>query len=205
MFGVDPVTGAADRLVVALVRGGPDQLVSGTVNGGRLVLSRHGRVLESDGDVSGFPAGQRKALANLASRAARAFGGPQDIEWASDTDGRLLLLQSRPVTASGTAAAARGPILGPGPVAETFPDPLAPLEQDLWLRPLRQALTEAVRLTGTVSRRRLKASPVIACVGGRAAADLELLGVATGRRSFLSRLDPRPPARRLRAAGGRGA
>ena len=37
-------------------------------------------------------------------------------------------------------------------------------------------------------------------VDGFAAADLALLGVDTPRRGLLRRFDPRPPARRLRAA-----
>ncbi|MDP8993247.1 MAG: PEP-utilizing enzyme [Actinomycetota bacterium] len=202
LFGVDPVTGRTGRLVVAAVEGGPDQLVSGTVDGARYTLSRRGHLLATDGDqlARRLPARQRRGLARLAARAERAFGGHQDIEWAYVEDEGLLLLQSRPVTAVGVAADACGPMLGPGPVAETFPEPLAPLEQDLWLPPLRQALVQAVRLTGAASRRGLRTSPVIASVGGRVAADLALLGVAPDRRSVWSRLDPRPPARRLVAA-----
>ena len=200
LFGVDPVTGRTDRMVVAAVQGGPDQLVSGTVDGARYTLTRHGHLVASDGvGPARLPVHHRHALARLATRAERAFGSHQDIEWAYSEEGHLLLLQSRPVTAVGVAAEAQGPVLGPGPVAETFPDPLSPLEQDLWLPPLRQALTEAVRLTGAVSRRRLASSPVIACVGGRVAADLALLGVVANK-SLWARFDPRPPARRLRAA-----
>ena len=46
------------------------------------------------------------------------------MEWAVDAADHLWLLQSRPVTAAGEAATATGPVLGPGPLAETFPDPL---------------------------------------------------------------------------------
>lgn len=200
LFGVDPVTGRSDKLVVAAVEGGPDQLVSGAVDGARYTLSRHGHLLDVDGGgPHRLPAAQRWGLARLAAKAERAFGGHQDIEWAYSAGGGLYLLQSRPVTAVGVAADAEGPVLGPGPVAETFPDPLAPLEQDLWLPPLRQALSEAVRITGAASGRRLGSSPVVASVGGRVAADLALLGLSP-RRSAWSRFDPRPPARRLRAA-----
>ena len=38
----------------------------------------------------------------------------------------------------------RGPIYGPGPVAETFPEPLTELEHDLWVPPLREGVREAV-------------------------------------------------------------
>ena len=204
LFGVDPVTGKRDRLVVAAVDGGPDKLVSGTVEGSRYVLSRRGRVIDlrpgATGGGHALTSRQRLSLARIASRAEREFKGAQDVEWGIDARGELWMFQSRPVTATTGSEAARGPILGPGPVAETFPDPLAPLEEDLWVEPLRTAITEALKLTGTVSRRRLSSSEVVTTFGGRVAADLELLGAAPSKRSFIARLDPRPPARRLVAA-----
>ncbi len=202
LFGADPVTGRTDRIVVAAVPGGPDQLVSGQVNGGQLTLSRRGRLQSTSGDVPDYLRRRRfrRALVLLARTAASTFGGPQDIEWAIQPDGTFVLLQSRPITALGNEPDARGPVLGPGPVAETFGLPLRTLEEDLWVDPLRDALRETLRLTGAASARQLRRSPVVVTVGGRVAADLELLGIAGGRRSLWSRIDPLPPARRLRAA-----
>jgi phosphohistidine swiveling domain-containing protein len=202
LFGVDPVSGRTDRLALAAVEGGPDQLVSGTVDGSRATLTPRGRIVAFEGGPGAprLPLRHRRALVGLAARGARSFGSPQDIEWAVDAEAGLLLLQSRPVTAVGAVADRRAPVLGPGPVAETFPDALSPLEADLWLRPLRRALAEAVLLTGAASRRQVESSPVVTDVGGRAAADLRLLGIAPGRRSLFAKLDPRPSARRLRAA-----
>ena len=60
---------------------------SGAVRKSRVVGAE--RVL-SDADCA--------ALAGLGRRLADLHGGPQDIEWAFDADGRLFLLQSRPVT-----------------------------------------------------------------------------------------------------------
>lgn len=202
LFGVDPVSGRRDRLALATVEGGPHRLVSGAVDGSTATLSRRGRLLAGDGrgGTGRLPSRHRRSLARLATRAERAFGAPQDIEWAVDAQGGLLLLQSRPVTAVGVAAVTRGPVLGPGPVAETFPDALAPLESDLWLRPMRAALAETVVLIGAASRHAVAASPVLTAVGGRAAVDLGLLGIAPRRRSVLARLDPRPAALRLSAA-----
>ena len=206
LFGIDPVSGRRDRMVVSATDQGPSALVSGAVDGTRYELDRSGR--RRPGPSGGHGAvgpsvldrGQLHRLARVARSAERAFGGPQDIEWAFDGDGRLWLLQSRPVTATGDAARATGPVLGPGPVAETFPDPLSPLEEDLWLPPLRAAMSSALGLAGTVPSRRLATSPVVVSVGGRLAADLDLLAVREPSRSLLRRLDPRPPARRLVAA-----
>lgn len=202
LFGVDPVTSDDDHLVVAAVPGGPDRLVSGVVDGIHLVLTHHGRVLETSDEASrrllGWPV--RRSLAQLSRRVEVQFGGHQDIEWAVERNGRVVLLQSRPITTLARRAHGAGPVLGPGPVAETFGGPLAPLEEDLWVAPLREGLRRALTITGAASRRQLAASPVVVTVGGRVAADLRLLGVPVGRRSILARLDPRPPARRLVAA-----
>jgi rifampicin phosphotransferase len=199
MFGIDPVSGRTDRLVVAAVTGGPDQLVSGVATGSRHLIDHRGRVVEAEGEPR-LTRSERRALAELAGEVADLFGGPQDVEWAFDDAGHLHLLQSRPVTAAAKVASRqRGPVLGTGPVAETFPDRLAPLEVDLWLDPLRDGIALALVLSGAASRRRVGHSPVAVSVGGWAAVDLELLEPAGRRRGF-ALLDPRPPARRLLAA-----
>src|SRR5215218_5389026 len=46
MFGVDPVSGRSDRRVVTAVRGGPEPLVSGEVDGSRYLLDTDAKVLE---------------------------------------------------------------------------------------------------------------------------------------------------------------
>ena len=111
-----------------------------------------------------------------------------------------MLLQSRPITALAPADPGRGPIFGPGPVAETFPDALSALEDDLWVAPMRDALAEALTLTGTAGGRRLSRSPLVVSIGGRIAVDLDLLGASPKRRRWIAKLNPVPPARRLRAA-----
>lgn len=204
LFGADPVTGRRDRLVVAAVPGGPHQLVSGTETGTQLVLSRKGRIVEAsanDGQEL-LSRSVRRSLARMARQAADLFGGPQDIEWAIEPDGSLVLLQSRPITAIGDEAEpdSRSPVLGPGPVAETFPAPLSPLEVDLWIPPLREGLRRALRIIGVVPSRKLRSSPTIVTVDGRPAIDLDLIGASPVRPSAFARLDPRPPARRTLAA-----
>jgi phosphohistidine swiveling domain-containing protein len=117
-----------------------------------------------------------------------------------ERDGRFVLLQSRPITTIGDQAEADGPVFGPGPLAETFPTALAPLEEDLWIPPLRDGLRHALSLLGSAPAAKLRKSPVVVTVDGRPAVDLDLLGLAPTRRSRLAWLDPRPPARRLLAA-----
>ena len=201
LFGADPVTGRRDRLVVAAVAGGPAALVSGEVDGWTAVLDRRGRVREvrstDAADAPRPPAAALEALARLAATASATYGGPQDLSWAVDHDGAVVLLQARPIT---TLLPTAGVVYGPGPVAESFPEPLAPLEQDLWLDPLREGLREALLLAGMGNRRAIERSSLVVSVNGMAAADLAAIGADDVAGGFLRRLDPRPPARRLRAA-----
>ncbi|MGH8838272.1 MAG: PEP/pyruvate-binding domain-containing protein [Jiangellaceae bacterium] len=128
LFGIDPVTGDGRHVVVEAVAGGPDSLVSGRVSAQHYVLTHRGRVVTVDhrprhlfsvNGHSGRLLGNRelRALARLAGRTHEAFGGPQDVEWAFDDVGSLLLLQSRPVTATGVTVDAAGPfsVLGRWP------------------------------------------------------------------------------------------
>jgi pyruvate,water dikinase len=203
LFGLEPVTGDRRRLLVEVVPGGPEALVSGEVTAQRYLLGRRGRVIEGPDPELGpelLDRRTRARLAGLLHRCAARFGGPQDVEWAIDGDGHLWLLQSRPVTAQGQTPPGEGPVLGPGPVAETFPEPLRPLEVDLWVEPLREGILSALTLVGAVPARELGASPLVTTVGGRVACDLTLLRASPLPGSRWRWLDPRVPARRLASA-----
>ncbi|MCI3277286.1 PEP/pyruvate-binding domain-containing protein [Streptomyces cylindrosporus] len=202
MFGADPVEGRADRMLVSAVRGGPDSLVSGEQAGTNYWLSRSGRLLRTEPPTADavLTRGELFRLARLARRARRVFGGPQDIEFGFDGDGRLWLFQSRPITAMAARPARGARLLGPGPVAETLPEQLLPLEEDLWVTPMARGLAAALDIGGSAPRRLLRRVPVVTTVGGRAAADLRLLGAAPPRHRWLALLNPAPGARRLGAA-----
>jgi pyruvate,water dikinase len=167
LFGADPVTNRRDRLVVAAVEGGPDALVSGLVDGAHYTLTTGGRVVDAPAhEMLSRP--ELRQLARLAARANEVYGGPQDIEWAITDDGAVVLLQARTITTLGAdPREATGPVYGPGPIAETLPDALSPLEEDLWLRPLRDAIGEAVTVSGVASAKARRRSDVlISVVGG---------------------------------------
>lgn len=201
MFGVDPVSGRTDRRVVSAVRGGPERLVSGEVDGSRYVLDAS-TVKVLDFDANDGPALDRahlRRLVSLSETVASVFGGPQDVEWAITSDDQLWLLQSRPVTTE-IRGVPRGPVYGPGPVAETFPAPLTELEQDLWVPPLREAVCEAVLLAGAATQAEVDASDVVVCVGGHVAIDLRLAGEIKPKRSIVRMLNPIPAMRRLQGA-----
>ena len=100
LFTVDPVHGRRDRMVVEAARGLGEAVVSGEVTPDNYTLSRDGVVKKSRvvGAERVLSDADCAALAGLGRRLADLHGGPQDIEWAFDADGRLFLLQSRPVT-----------------------------------------------------------------------------------------------------------
>ena len=107
-FSVDPVSGSPDFALVAAADGLGDALADGAMNGSTWRVDRAGKI-ESVGTILDAPA-QRSILdheaillvAALTRRAACLFGSPQDVEWCV-LDGRIHLLQSRPITTLGPA------------------------------------------------------------------------------------------------------
>ncbi|MGW1888331.1 PEP/pyruvate-binding domain-containing protein, partial [Streptomyces sp. NPDC001970] len=180
MFGADPVEGRTDRILVSAVRGGPDQLVDGSTQGVRYQLTRRGRLVGAEPaearDDRLLPHRRIAPLVALAKKSERVFGSPQDMEFGFDAQERLWLFQARPITAMAARPPRGARLLGPGPVAETLPSVLQPLEEDLWVTPMSHGLTVALDVAGAASRRRLRKVPVVTTVQGRAVADLRLLG-----------------------------
>ena len=199
MFGCDPVSGRSDRRMITAIHGGPDPLVSGEVDGSRYLVDLKAKVLEHElNDGAELPATGLRQLVSLSNQVADVFGAPQDVEWAIAQDGALWLLQSRHVTTE-IRGVPSGPVYGPGPVAETFPEPLTELETDLWVTPLRDGVTEAVLLAGTVNEADLAKSEVVVVVQGHVAIDLRLAGEIVDKLTLWDRLNPVPNARRLRS------
>ncbi|MDR7190316.1 pyruvate,water dikinase [Microbacterium sp. BE35] len=104
LFTADPVTGRRRQAVLDAARGLGEAVVSGSVDPDHFVVdTATGRILDRrPGGEADQPASvtdaQVRALAALGDRVERAFGSPQDIEWAIDGDGHAWLTQSRPVT-----------------------------------------------------------------------------------------------------------
>lgn len=98
LFTVDPVQRRRDRMVIEAVFGLGEQVVSGEVTPDHYVVDHSGtikrehivkqRVLEPE---------EIRQLVALGTHLAKHFGTPQDIEWGIE-DGKIYLLQSRPIT-----------------------------------------------------------------------------------------------------------
>jgi phosphohistidine swiveling domain-containing protein len=93
LFTADPVTGSHMQMMGNYVYGFGEELVSGEAEPYTFTMER------PKGRYNGPPALRRFArkLYKMASRLQRDLARPQDIEWAI-ADGRLYLLQSRPIT-----------------------------------------------------------------------------------------------------------
>ncbi|MEV7891177.1 PEP/pyruvate-binding domain-containing protein [Streptomyces sp. NPDC002817] len=204
MFGADPVEGRTDRILISAVPGGPHQLVDGSTQGVRYQLTRLARLVRTEpAEARGhrlLSHRHRVKLVELAKKTERAFDGPQDMEFGFDADGKLWLFQARPITAMPTRPPRGARLLGPGPVAETLPGVLQPLEEDLWVAPMSHGLTLALDIAGAAPRRRLRRLPLVTTVEGRAAADLRLLGAVPSAHPVLDFINPAPGARRASAA-----
>jgi len=123
MFSVDPASGASDRIVIEAAFGLGEVVVSGQVEPDTYVVDKQGPALASarigrkafqiiqgadgrDLRVELEPDAQRRRvlsdaeaveLARLALRIEDHYRKPQDMEWAI-SDGRIWMLQSRPIT-----------------------------------------------------------------------------------------------------------
>lgn len=99
-FSADPVSGRRGVAVVSAVEGTGEKLVSGDCDGEDWRISREGQIIvrPAGGVLTEADAAE---VAALARRCESACGRPQDIEWAIDAEGKLWLLQSRPITTLG--------------------------------------------------------------------------------------------------------
>jgi phosphohistidine swiveling domain-containing protein len=136
LFTVAP--GNAAEMLVEYCGGSGEALVAGRESPGRLTIARNNlkwsRQAEPERPVPDearlLDAAQIAALGRRALEIEHAFGRPQDIEWTMDGEGRLWIVQARPITVSS------GPRIGQpsagvhwsnANVNENFPQPISPL------------------------------------------------------------------------------
>jgi phosphohistidine swiveling domain-containing protein len=100
-FSIDPVTGREEHALVECCAGLGERLVSGYVTPTRATLALR------DGGIVEQTAGEDKVVleaplaVELVARLLEIqafFGTPQDVEWAVDGEGKLWILQARPIT-----------------------------------------------------------------------------------------------------------
>lgn len=122
-FSVCPLTGARD-VVINAIAGCADTLVSGRTDGDAYRVSETGDVrVEAVAGPRVLCDDDCRAVAALARACAREADAPQDIEWAIE-NGRLYLLQARPITAMGAAELT---IWDNSNIVESYPGVVSPL------------------------------------------------------------------------------
>ncbi len=180
MFTADPVTGARDRIVIDASAGLGEAVVAGLVTPEHVVLDARDRMIEHRAGRSevvvrplpaggtaeepgtptgaGLTGGQRLELSAAGRAIAAHFGAPQDIEWAF-AEGRLWILQARPLTALPPAPRRANPVrrtIG-SIVAELLPVRPYPLDMSTWTvrghgRILTRMLAEIPAVSLSLSR-----------------------------------------------------
>lgn len=123
LFTANPLTGHRHQMVIDASPGLGEAVVSGAVNPDQFVVNRAtGEIIErrlgdkrvvirvqpgggtqhiaqTDGSAEAcLTDAQVRAVAALGARVEQLYGAPQDIEWAIGANGRLWLMQARPIT-----------------------------------------------------------------------------------------------------------
>jgi rifampicin phosphotransferase len=93
-FTANPITGTRTEIVIDAIAGLGRSVVDGSVAAHHYVMSE-GRPATATGCLS---AEQLEELCRTGRRIERSLGRPQDLEWAFDREGKLWLLQARPIT-----------------------------------------------------------------------------------------------------------
>lgn len=139
LFTRDPVDASRSELLVEFTAGLGDRLVAGEITPARARLSRVGglQIVDEGDDAAAAQALAMRhaaAAAELARHALameRELGTALDIEWSIARDGRVLLLQCRPMT---TAPPVPRQLWSNANIAENFPGPVVPMLQSFVAR-----------------------------------------------------------------------
>jgi len=137
MFSVDPATGDRGRIVIEAAFGQGEVVVGGRVEPDTYVVSKEGPAVREarvgikshkivagpsgdteialtaeEGAARVLSDGQILRLAGLAVEVEQHYGAPQDMEFVVEPDGRIWLVQSRPITTLGSASERSEPASG---------------------------------------------------------------------------------------------
>jgi phosphohistidine swiveling domain-containing protein len=186
-FTIDPVTGDTDSVLIESNFGLGESVVSGHVTPDRFRVSKKtGQIVErAIGDkekrttlveigtrleplpthlraVASIPDDIVCAIAALACEVEKLYGQPVDVEWAME-EGRLFLLQARPVTAVGATLPPkdwmpelnstidpRFPLYSCGNVSEILPGCVTPLTYSLFVRGVEKAFRSVAESLGSM-------------------------------------------------------
>ena len=136
-FSANPVTGNLTETVVNSVQGLGERLVSGIASPDEWLVVEGKATCRASPETS-IDAEKALRIADMAKRAQRHFGKPQDIEWAISGNS-LYMLQSRPITTLFKSGDEMSPVSIEAPVGfwerenSHFAQPLSPMMRSSYL------------------------------------------------------------------------
>ncbi len=175
LFTRDPLTAPqCEHAVIEYTGGLGDRLVAGEIIPSRVRVRRSDLAVIPDG-IDEIPTGQRlpdatlKELARVGRELERRLHAPQDVEWSVDAGNRIVLLQARPITPTGTGAYRT--VWSNANIAENFPDVVSPFLYSIVSKGY-SAYFRNLALGFGISRRR---------IGAMSAALENIVGLHAGR------------------------
>jgi phosphohistidine swiveling domain-containing protein len=111
-------------MTIECCKGMGDKLVSGQITPTRYRIAKKRTLACSGEDI--LSKRRLRELYKIGRRIQRIFSLPQDIEWAFE-DGKLFILQTRPITSVIPAAKKKSRVWCNANVRETIPDPISPM------------------------------------------------------------------------------
>lgn len=102
MFTVNPVSKDQNEIVIESVFGLGEQLVQGLITPDNFIVNKQtleikAKDLQQENNQT-ISDENIKNLVELGKKIEAHYGSPQDIEWAVDDNGKIWILQSRPIT-----------------------------------------------------------------------------------------------------------
>jgi pyruvate,water dikinase len=146
-FSANPVTGNRNEVIINAVKGIGESLVSGQTTPDEWVIHEN-EAVSLNSPENAITANQALELSKMTKEAEARFGEPQDVEWAIK-DGKVYMLQSRPITAlPDHIKPVPVPIDPPSGYwireSDHFPDPLSPLFRTTIIPRHEKAITETM-------------------------------------------------------------
>jgi pyruvate,water dikinase len=115
---------SSQEIMIECCRGLGEPLVSGKIAPSRYRVAGDLIQKPEDGDL--LDENQVRELAEAGRKIERLFQSPQGIEWSLE-NGRLVILQSRPITVHGAVPRRRCTVWSNVNLRETIPDPVSPM------------------------------------------------------------------------------
>ena len=126
VFTQNPITRQANEIVIEVVSGLANSLVSGAATPSRLILAKDSFAVLKSKNLDGFDLQMLIELAKYATQIEERFRAPQDIEWAFDGE-NLFFLQTRPITTLQKSLREKVICWTDTNVGEVIPDIITPL------------------------------------------------------------------------------